>query len=160
MGAGFDQPPRLLYGVGKREEPCAALSASSSCCEIFIECITIVTQFIPEQSLPKSGYGTQCKIPVAMAIEAPSMMLITRFLQVTTGWTISLMEVLRSLDAFPKLKAEDTVRTTHGACASIVAFILMAYLFSSEFAFYSTIEVSDRLTVNSTHGEHLKVPAN
>eukprot|EP00613_Pedinella_sp_CCMP2098_P000262 CAMPEP_0171618484 /NCGR_PEP_ID=MMETSP0990-20121206/14777_1 /TAXON_ID=483369 /ORGANISM="non described non described, Strain CCMP2098" /LENGTH=379 /DNA_ID=CAMNT_0012183303 /DNA_START=55 /DNA_END=1194 /DNA_ORIENTATION=- len=55
------------------------------------------------------------------------------------------------------MKAEDTVRTTHGACASIIAFTLMAFLFVSEYSFYSTIEVSDRLTVNSTHGEHLKV---
>ena len=67
------------------------------------------------------------------------------------------MDIVRSLDAFPKMKAEDTVRTTHGACASIIAFTLMAFLFVSEYSFYSTIEVSDRLTVNSTHGEHLKV---
>ena len=65
------------------------------------------------------------------------------------------MEYLRNLDAYPKLKAEYTTRTTHGACASIVAILIMLYLFVSEFVFFSTIEVVDRLSVNSTHAQHL-----
>jgi len=67
------------------------------------------------------------------------------------------MDFLRGLDAFPKLKAEDTVRTTHGACASLCALFFMAYLFASEFSFYRKVDVVDRLIVNSTHGEHLRV---
>ena len=51
------------------------------------------------------------------------------------------MDFIKSLDAYPKLKAEDTVRTTHGACASIIALVAMFYLFVSELAFYSTIDV-------------------
>lgn len=35
-----------------------------------------------------------------------------------------------------------------------------SYLFISEFSFYRQIEVVDRLSVNSTHGEHLKVDQN
>ena len=36
-------------------------------------------------------------------------------------------------------------------CAAMFA------LFVTEFRFYRTIDVQDRLSVNSTHGEHLKV---
>jgi len=49
------------------------------------------------------------------------------------------------------------VRTTHGACTSLVVLATMAYLFMSELSFYSKIEVVDRLSVNSTHGEHVSV---
>jgi hypothetical protein len=69
----------------------------------------------------------------------------------------TLLSGLRGLDAYPKLKSEDTVRTTHGACLSIVALVTMFGLFCSEYSFYRTIDVQDRLSVNSTHGEHLKV---
>jgi len=69
----------------------------------------------------------------------------------------TLISKLRGLDAYPKLKSEDTVRTTHGACLSIIALITMFGLFISEYSFYRTIDVQDRLTVNSTHGEHLMV---
>ncbi len=67
------------------------------------------------------------------------------------------MEYFRSLDAYPKLRAEDQQRTTHGACLSFVALAAMSYLFAKEFAFYSKIEVVDKLRVQSTHGEHLSV---
>ena len=65
------------------------------------------------------------------------------------------MDYLRNLDAFPKYKAKDTRRTTHGACTSIVALLIMFCLFVSEFSYYRTIEVVDRLSVNSTHAQHL-----
>lgn len=67
------------------------------------------------------------------------------------------MDAIRKMDMYPKLKAEDQIRTTHGACLSFVALIVMSYLFVSEFMFYRNIDVKDRLIVNSTHGEHLKV---
>jgi len=66
------------------------------------------------------------------------------------------MDVIRKMDMYPKLKAEDQIRTAHGACLSFVALIIMSYLFMSEYLFYRTIDVKDRLMVNSSHGERLK----
>jgi len=68
-----------------------------------------------------------------------------------------MMEALRSLDAFPKHGEEFRVRTTHGALASLIAIVAMFYLFISEFYFYSSIDVVDRLVVNSTHSPRMKV---
>ena len=77
-------------------------------------------------------------------------------LQVVADPSLSLlMDFLRNLDAYPKLKAEYTTRTAHGACSSIVAILIMTYLFVSEFIYYSSVEVVDRLSVNSTHAQRI-----
>eukprot|EP00616_Rhizochromulina_sp_CCMP1243_P016286 CAMPEP_0118964408 /NCGR_PEP_ID=MMETSP1173-20130426/2111_1 /TAXON_ID=1034831 /ORGANISM="Rhizochromulina marina cf, Strain CCMP1243" /LENGTH=366 /DNA_ID=CAMNT_0006912863 /DNA_START=8 /DNA_END=1105 /DNA_ORIENTATION=- len=70
---------------------------------------------------------------------------------------MKVMDTLRSLDAFPKHGEEFRVRTTHGAMASVVAIVAMLYLFVSEFYYYSRVEVVDRLVVNSSHADTLKV---
>lgn len=70
---------------------------------------------------------------------------------------MKILESFQMIDAFPKHRDEYRLRTTHGAVSSIIAVILMGYLFVSELSFYTRVETVDRLIVNSSHAEHIRV---
>jgi len=64
---------------------------------------------------------------------------------------------LRELDVYPKLLEDVRVRTFSGAAVSIVALLVMALLFISELKFYLATETADRLYVDVSRGEKLRI---
>jgi len=66
----------------------------------------------------------------------------------------SILQRLRSLDAFPKTLDEFTVRTSRGACLSLLAVVTMLVLIISEAAYVLSAETTTELIVDtSRHGE-------
>lgn len=67
------------------------------------------------------------------------------------------MDILKSLDIFPKVKDEYRIRTSTGAIISITALILMSLLFFSELSLFFQVNVNDELYVNTAVSQKLRV---
>lgn len=67
------------------------------------------------------------------------------------------MDILKSIDSFPKALDDFRIRTTSGAVVSIVTVIIMIILLSSEFFYHYKTEVVDHLYVNTTRHSKLQV---
>lgn len=77
--------------------------------------------------------------------------------QEPAGTNCFLGQMLKSFDFFPKLDDEVKVRTIVGAVVSVIAIISMLILFLTEFQSYLAEETIDRLSVDTTRSEKLKI---
>jgi endoplasmic reticulum-Golgi intermediate compartment protein 3 len=71
-----------------------------------------------------------------------------------------LKSALPKMDFFPKLEEEHRVRSDAGGVSSLVAFAFMAVLFLSEFASYVRPPLEERIEVDKTMGERLRIHMN
>jgi len=68
-----------------------------------------------------------------------------------------MLQVLQSLDAFPKAHDDYRVKTTTGALVSIISIFIMIILFFSELRYYMKTEVVEHLYVNTTRSNSLTI---
>ena len=70
---------------------------------------------------------------------------------------MAALEKLRELDMYPKTRDEFRVRTSQGGAATVVACLVAIWLVRTEFSHTLGVETRDRLYVNSSHGNGLRV---
>ena len=70
---------------------------------------------------------------------------------------MAALEKLRELDMYPKTRDEFRVRTSQGGAATVVACLVAIWLVRTEFTHTLGVETRDRLYVNSSHGNGLRV---
>ena len=68
---------------------------------------------------------------------------------------MAALEKLRELDMYPKTRDEFRVRTSQGGAATVVACLVAIWLAHGVYPYLG--ETRDRLYVNSSHGNGLRV---
>eukprot|EP00937_MAST-01D_sp_MAST-1D-sp2_P005898 g5898.t1 len=72
----------------------------------------------------------------------------------------TLVRELPKMDIFPKLEEEHRSRTETGGASSLIAFVFMAIMFLSEFASYVRPPLTERIEVDRTMNERLRIHMN
>ena len=69
-------------------------------------------------------------------------------------------KLLKNVDVYPKLQKEFRVQTQTGAKVSLITVVVMGILFISELVFFVTPTTSERMVVDTTINEKLKINFN
>lgn len=70
---------------------------------------------------------------------------------------MTVLDVLRRLDAYPKTLEEFSHKTISGAAVTLVSTIIMIWLLIYEYQSYVTPSISEDLFVDTTRGHKLKI---
>ncbi|KAJ9162471.1 hypothetical protein P3X46_022240 [Hevea brasiliensis] len=68
-----------------------------------------------------------------------------------------MIQKLRKLDAYPKINEDFYRRTFSGGLITLVSFLIMLFLFSSELRLYLRIVTETKLLVDTSRGETLRI---
>lgn len=70
---------------------------------------------------------------------------------------MTVLDVLRRLDAYPKTLEEFSHKTVGGAAVTLISTIIMVWLLVYEFNAYITPTISEELFVDTTRSHKLKI---
>lgn len=70
---------------------------------------------------------------------------------------MTMLDVLRRLDAYPKTLEEFSHKTVGGAAVTLISTVIMVWLLIHEFNAYITPNISEELFVDTTRGHKLKI---
>lgn len=70
---------------------------------------------------------------------------------------MTVLDVLRRLDAYPKTLEEFRQKTIAGAAVTLISSVIMIWLLISEFYIYLTPNISEELFVDTTRSNLLRI---